>query len=105
MRRRVRRCSADAGQAVLLLLIVIALATLTVVAAGRLAGQVATRGRAQIAADAAALAAAVHGRQAADRLAAANGGRVLAFDVSGDVVTVTVGVGGEVATARAAAGP
>lgn len=102
---RSRRGRADAGQAVMLLLIMVTLITLAAVAAAELAGRVITRSRAQIAADAAALAGAVRGRSAAARLAAANGGRLLAIVVSGDVVTVTVDVGGEVATARATSGP
>jgi hypothetical protein len=89
----------------MLLLVVVTVAALALVAAAHLAGRVATRGRAQLAADAAALAAAVGGRDAAVRLAGANGAHLLAVVTSGDVVTVTVEVGGEVATARATAGP
>lgn len=87
------------------LLIAITLAALATVAAARLAGRVVSRGHAQTAADAAALAAAANGREAAERLAAANGARLLAVVVAGGTVTVTVEVGGEVATARATTGP
>jgi Flp pilus assembly protein TadG len=63
------------------------------------------RQRAQLAADAAALAGLEGGPSAAARLAGANGGRLAWFRRVGDVVTVEVGVGPARAVARASDGP
>ncbi|MGZ4724814.1 MAG: hypothetical protein ACXV8L_11445, partial [Ilumatobacteraceae bacterium] len=63
------------------------------------------RGRAQTAADAAALAATNGGLRAAQRLAGSNGGRLISYEVAGDSVIVVVEVAGERATARATDGP
>ena len=93
------------GQAVVLLLAVVVMAALSVVAVGRLGSRVIDRGRAQAAADAAALAATRGGRPAAERLAGSNGGTLLSYHVSGDAVIVVVEVAGERATARATDGP
>lgn len=83
---------------VALLFVAVAGAAVLVV---RLGGLAADRAQASTAADAAALAAAAEGRDAADRLAAANGGRVLSFEVHGDDTQVRVTVGQASATARA----
>jgi nitrous oxide reductase accessory protein NosL len=88
-----------------LLLAVVVVAALSVIAVGDFAARVVDRGRAQTAADAAALAATIGGRSAAERLATSNGGRLLSYNESGDVVVVVVDVAGERAAARATDGP
>ena len=95
----------DRGQAVVLLLAVVVFAVLSLVAVGLFGRRVVDRGRAQTAADAAALAATIGGRPAAERLASSNGGRLISYGESDDVVVVVVDVGGERATARATDGP
>lgn len=95
----------DGGQAVILLLAVVAMAAMTVVGIGRFSERIVDRGRAQTAADAAALAGAAGGRSAAARLAASNGAELISYAVTGDVVAVVVDVDGERATARATDGP
>jgi hypothetical protein len=62
---------------------------------------VVARAEAQTAADAAALAGAVHGRAAAEDLAAANGGRLESWVAAGPEVEVVAVVAGERARARA----
>lgn len=72
------------------------------IALGRLGGRAATRAQAQAAADAAALAGATDGRGAAERLAVANRGRLVAFAAVGDDrARVEVDVGGVNARAQA----
>ena len=95
----------DNGQAVLLLLAVVVLAALSLVAVGLFGQRIVDRGRAQTAADAAALAATGGGRSAAQRLATRNGAVLVGYSEVGDVVTVTVEIHGEHATARATDGP
>ncbi len=95
----------DSGQAVVLMLAVVAMAALSIVAVGVFGERIVDRGRAQTAADAAALAATVGGRSAARRLAADNGAHLVSYSEIGDVVTVVVDVDGERATARATDGP
>jgi hypothetical protein len=95
----------DCGQAVALLLSVIVMAAMSVVAIGNFSGRVVNRGRAQSAADAAALAATIGGMPAAQRLASSNGGRLISYNETVDAVVVVVDVGGERATARATDGP
>ena len=97
--------SADRGQAVVLLLAVVVMATLGVVGVGTFGARIVDRGRAQTAADAAALAATAGGRSAAARLAADNGASLISYAEAGDVVTVVVDVDGERATAKASDGP
>ena len=63
------------------------------------------RERAVSAADAAALAGVVGGRDAAERLAAANGALLVGWERDGRDVLVTVVVGGRSATARATDAP
>lgn len=89
------------GQALPLLTVVVALAALVVFGLGRLGGVVVARAEAQTAADAAALAGAVHGRAAAEGMAQANGGRLVAWEAAGAEVEVVVEVRGEGARARA----
>lgn len=62
------------------------------------------RARAQTAADAAALAGVVEGREAAEELAAANGAELLEFRREGAEVVVRVRLGRSLASARAALG-
>lgn len=72
-----------------------------VVGVGRVGVEVVTASRASSAADAAALAGAADGREAAERLAAANGGVLVAFAAEGREVQVAVRVGSAEAVARA----
>ena len=95
----------DSGQAVVLLLAVVVMAVLSVVAVGLFGQRIVDRGRAQTAADAAALAAIEGGRSAAQRLATRNGAVLVGYSEAGDVVTVVVELRGERATARATDGP
>ena len=95
----------DVGQAMVLLVAVVAMAASSVVAVGMFGERIVDRGRAQTAADAAALAATVGGRSVAARLAADNGADLVSYSEIGDVVTVVVDVDGERATARATDGP
>jgi hypothetical protein len=86
----------------LVALVVVGIGVL-VVAVGAVGADVVSAARARTAADAAALAGAAGGEEAARRLAAANGGALVAFADGGDgTVTVTVSVGPAEAVARAA---
>ena len=89
----------------MLLLAVVVMAALSVVAVGQFAQRIVDRGRAQTAADAAALAATEGGRSAAQRLATRNGAVLIGYSELGDAVTVVVELRGERATARATDGP
>jgi outer membrane lipoprotein SlyB len=89
----------------MLLLVVVVIASLAVIAIGQFAGRIVERGRAQSAADAAALAGTTGGQPAAVRLAANNGAHLLSYRQRGDEVTVVVEVNGQRATARATDGP
>ena len=100
----IQRCS-NRGQAVVLLLAVVVMAALSVVAVGTFSERIIDRGRAQTAADAAALAATIGGMPAAQRLASSNGGRLISYSQDGDQVVVVVEVGGEQASATATDGP
>lgn len=107
-RGAVARCDVvrgDAGQAVLLLLPVVAFVAMLSLAAVRAGATVVDRGRAQAAADAAALAAVAGGTSAAVRVAAANGATVTRVATIGSDVAVTVVLRGVAATARATNGP
>jgi hypothetical protein len=97
--------NSDRGQAVVLLLAVVVMAALGVVGIGRFSARIVDRGRAQTAADAAALAATSGGRGAAVRLASANGAVLVDYRDHVDAITVVVEVDGERATARATDGP
>ena len=99
------RTQRDDGQAVMLLLSAVALASVSIAALGHFAVRVVDRGRSQTAADAAALAGAEGGRAAASRLAMRNGATLVEFAQVGDVVTVVVAVGGERARAAATIRP
>lgn len=93
------------GQATVLLLAIVAFVVVLMVATAQFAGRVVTREQAQIAADAAALAGTVGGRQAAVELASANGGVLVSFTEVGDAVQVVVSVDEAIATARATRTP
>ena len=89
------------GQVLPLMAVVVALAALIVVGLGRVGAVVVARAEAQTAADAAALAGALHGRPAAEGLARANGGRLVSWAAAGREVEVVADVRGERARARA----
>lgn len=98
----------DRGQSAVMLLIVVAVMGGALAAAlADFGSAVGERARAQTAADAAALASLDGGRSAASRLAAVNGGAVVAWarGPGTDQVTVTVQVGDSTATARASDAP
>ena len=97
--------SRDRGQAVPLLLAVVVMSAVSVAAIGVFSARLIDRGRAQTAADAAALAGTIGGEAAAQRLASSNGGHLIGYHEAGDTVEVVVDVGGERATARATDGP
>ena len=92
----------DDGQAVPLLLAVVALGIVCVVATGRLCVVWADAARARTAADAAALACVLGGPPAASSAAGDNGARLLEVRSDGARCTVHVSVGGAHATATAA---
>ncbi|MCU1366044.1 MAG: hypothetical protein JWN39_1683 [Ilumatobacteraceae bacterium] len=109
MVRRRRRCGNDAGQAIGLVLISIALIGGAAVGIVRVSRHVTQRALAQTAADAAALAGVAGGELAASAAAGRNGAALQGFErgTEGDgfVVTVDVSVGDEHAVARASSGP
>jgi hypothetical protein len=94
----------ERGQAVPFAAAATALAVVLTLAVARLAGDLVDAARARTAADAAALAAVLGGREAADRLAAAHDGSVVGWARIGPDVVVTVRVGHAVVTARATGG-
>jgi len=96
-----RRGRGDRGQAVPLVIAIVALAAFAVVALGQFAVGTVDAARARTAADAAALAGAADGQAAAASAAADNGGRLESFVSTGDDVIVRVRVGRAVAEARA----
>jgi hypothetical protein len=100
----------DVGQAVLLMVAVIACCGLLAIGVGTLGVALRDRQQARTAADAAALAGVEGGEREAAALAVANGAVLTEFDrVSstdgGWIVTVTVSVAGVEARARASNGP
>jgi len=95
----------DRGQAVWLVLAVAVIIAVVALAAARFSLRLVAREQAQVAADAAALAALDGGREAAARLAASNHAQLIVCDLIGDDVVVTVVVDGERATARATRAP
>lgn len=99
------RTRSDAGQAIPLLLAVVALIAVVMAATAHFGARVIEQEQAQVAADAAALAGLAGGRPAAERLARANGAALIGF-TGGDLdVQVTVRVGEATATARATRAP
>jgi hypothetical protein len=92
----------DGGQATVLVAAAVALAVVALVALAPMGRALAQRAQARTAADAAALAGAAEGQEAAERLAVDNGGRLLAFRRGDDgEVVVRVAVGDVDAWARA----
>lgn len=102
---RIRMHDRDSGQAIALVLAVIVIAVVFAVAIARFSSRLIESQQAQLAADAAALAGVVGGREAAERLAAANGATLVSFVAVGDEVIVEVMIGTESAQARATRAP
>ena len=95
----------ERGSMAPLVALVVVLAGAACLVLGRLGGVATATARAQTAADAAALAGAADGPDAARALARANGARVARLDVDGDAVEVAVVVGDDIAAvARARSG-
>jgi len=84
-----------------MMVVVLLLAALVVLAIARLGTAADDAARARTAADAAALAGAAQGYEAATELAAANGGVLIDYKAFGNQVEVRVQVGSSVAVARA----
>ena len=100
------RTEHDRGNAVLVILAVVALAAACTMALARMAVTAAHRDDAQTAADAAALAATTGGRAAAERLATANGAVLMEYRRLDEVtVEVVVRCADVTATARATRAP
>jgi hypothetical protein len=93
----------DRGQAVPLAAAMLAVVVVALVGLVPLGVAVHERAAARTAADAAALAGAIEGEQAARQLADANGGELVTFQRTGDEVLVRVRVGDAAADARARA--
>lgn len=91
----------ERGQVLPLTAVMIVLAGVVCLAAGKLGGAAVARAQATTAADAAALAGAAAGQAAAREAAGANGGRLTAFDQLGPDARVEVELGQASATARA----
>ena len=97
--------SRDHGQAVPVLIGVVAVLAAIALGIGRFGGHLTEAAQARTAADAAALAGVEGGARAAAALAAANHATLVSFTAEGDDVLVTVTVGQARATARATGGP
>ena len=100
----------DRGQATILMAAVVACCALAAIAVGELGGALVDRQQARTSADAAALAGVDGGRDAAERLAELNGGRLVSYaeEPGADgarTVEVAVVVDGVTARARASNGP
>jgi hypothetical protein len=95
----------DAGQALPLLLVLVALMAVVAISTARLGNRVLVIERAQTAADAAALAGVSGGASEAAAIAVRNGGRLVRFEWRGDDVVVAVRVGDHTARARASRAP
>ena len=95
----------DRGQAIVLVLAVVVVTVVLAAAVGRFSARLVDQQQAQLAADAAALAGVVAGRDAAERLAVLNDGVLLLFVSTGVEVTVEVRVGDVTARARATRAP
>lgn len=96
-----RAATAERGASLPLLALVFAVLLMTTSVVIGLSIRVLDRAQAQSAADAAALAGVVEGRDGAQRFAAANGGELVAFEESDNAVLVVVVVDGWKAEARA----
>jgi hypothetical protein len=99
------RIRSDRGQAVVLVVAVVALLAVMLMAMARFGARVVEIEQAQVAADAAALAGVVQGRSAAVALAERNGARLVEFRQVGDDVIVVVECSGARATSRATRAP
>lgn len=104
-RERVCVHDRDCGQAIVLILAVVVVAVVFTVGISRFSSRLFDTQQAQLAADAAALAGVVGGRDAAERLAIANDGVLTDFVTTGDEIYVEVRVGDESARARATRAP
>jgi hypothetical protein len=93
--------SRDHGQAVMPVVLVVVLVTLTLLGTAQLAERAVVSGRAQLAADAAALAGVQAGAPAAVEAAQRNGSTLTSFAIDGDDVVVAVELDGHQAQARA----
>ena len=91
----------ERGQVLPLVAVVLVLAGAAMWFVGRVSGAAVDRARARTAADAAALAGAAEGEEAARSVAEANGGRLVRFAREGTDVVVRVEVGEASAPARA----
>src|SRR5690606_19634611 len=100
-RNMTRMWRGERGQALPLVLMVLAFTVAVALGLARLSRIAAERGAARHAADAAALAGAIAGRPGAVEVARANGADLVSFSRSGDVVEVVVRRSGTSATARA----
>jgi len=100
---RVRSTDPERGQVVPLVAALLVIIALLVLGLARLGRGAVSRAQARTAADAAALAGAVEGQQAAEDVAEANGARLESFSQVGAVAQVTVSLGDARATARAEA--
>jgi Ser/Thr protein kinase RdoA (MazF antagonist) len=96
---------ADVGQAVLVVVAVVVVLATVAAATARFGVRLVEREQAQIAADAAALAAVTGGRSAAAAVAAANGATIVEVADGPDTATVIVSLRGVRATARASRAP
>ncbi len=101
--RRAAHGSGDEGQVVPLAAALVGLTVTALLALVPLSTALGERARARTAADAAALAGAAEGEEAARALAEANGGELRRFTRAGDEVVVRVAVGEAEASARARA--
>jgi hypothetical protein len=97
----VSRARGQQGQAVLLMVAVVALVAAVILAVVDVAVRLDARARAVAAADAAALAGVTGGAPAAAALAVANGGTLVSFSDQGSRVVVVVEVDGQRADAAA----
>ena len=95
----------DRGQAIVLVLAVVVVTVVCAVGVGRFSTRLVDSQQAQLAADAAALAGVVGGREDAERLATLNDGVLTVFVITGEEVMVEVRVGAETAQARATRAP
>lgn len=100
-----KRAERDCGQAISLVLALVVVAVVLAAASARFGARLADQRQAQLAADAAALAGVVDGRDAAEQLAIINGGVLIEYAASGEEVLVKVRVGNESARARATRAP
>lgn len=99
---RMRGAGRDRGGISLVVaLVAIAISGAALLGVARVGGVLVEANRARTAADAAALAGVLHGRAAADEVAAANGATIVSWHDDGGTVTVTVVVGSASARARA----